>query len=110
MPGYESAVKSLVSINTENISFFFQKHYQATQIHWHLMGGWTAFQLRATDPGPGPRPTNGISIEFEVIPKYEVLWFKVSSIDHNEILHTPRQCNCRDVCKISMWSLEHFLN
>ena len=46
---------------------------------------------------PGPSPTNDISIEFEIRPKFEVLWFKMYSIDHNEIVHTSRQCNCRDV-------------
>ena len=33
---------------------------------------------------PGPRPTNGILIEFEIRPKFEVLWFKIYSIEHNE--------------------------
>ena len=32
------------------------------------------------------------------------------STDHNEILHTSRQCYCRDVCKISLWSVEQILN
>ena len=32
------------------------------------------------------------------------------STDHNEILHTPRQCNCRDVCKILLWSVKRILN
>ena len=32
---------------------------------------------------PGPRPTNDISIEFEIRPKYAVLWFKIYSTDHN---------------------------
>ena len=59
---------------------------------------------------PGPRPTNDISIEFEIIPKFEVLWFKIYSTDDNEIFHTPRQCNCRDVCNISLWSVENNLN
>ena len=30
--------------------------------------------------------------------------------DHNEILHTSRQSNCREVCKLSLWSVEHILN
>ena len=55
-----------------------------------------------TFPLPGARPTNDISIEFEIRPKFAVLWFKMYSTDHNEILHTSRQCNCRDVCKISL--------
>ena len=59
---------------------------------------------------PGARPTNDISIEFEIRPKYAVLWFKMYSADHNGILHTSRQCNCRDVCKISLWSAEYVMN
>ena len=50
---------------------------------------------------PDPRPTNGISTEFEIRPKFEVLLFKMHSTDYNKISHTSRQCNCRDVCKIS---------
>ena len=58
---------------------------------------------------PGARPTNDISIKFEIKPKFAVLWFQMRSTDHNEILHTSRQCNCRDECKISLWSVEHIL-
>ena len=39
-----------------------------------------------------------------------MLWYKMYSTDHNEILHTSRQCYCRDVCKISLWSVEQILN
>ena len=59
---------------------------------------------------PGACPTNDISIEFEIRPKFGVLWFKMYSIDHNEIVHTSRQCNCRDVCKISLWLVKYMLN
>ena len=52
---------------------------------------------------PGDRPTNDISIEFEIRPNFAVLWFKMYSTDHNEIVHMPRQCNCRDLCKITLW-------
>ena len=52
---------------------------------------------------PGAHPTNDISIEFEIRPKFAVLLFKTHFIDHNEILHTSRQCNCREVSKISLW-------
>ena len=31
-------------------------------------------------------------------------------IDHIEILHPSRQCNCHDMCKISLWSVEYVLN
>ena len=55
------------------------------------------------DLGPGPRPTNGISIEFKILSKFEVPYFKMYLTDHNEILHTSRQLHCRDVCKISLW-------
>ena len=58
---------------------------------------------------PGARPTNDISIEFESQPKFVVLWFKMYSTNHNEILYMSRQSNCRDVCKISLWSVEHIL-
>ena len=60
--------------------------------------------------GPGACPTNDISIEFEIIPKFAALWFKTYSTDHNEIFHTSRQLHCRDVCKISLSSVEHMLN
>ena len=62
------------------------------------------------DTSPGARPTKGISIEFEIQSKYGVLWFKVFSTNHHEILHTPRQCYCRDVCKMSWWSIEYAAN
>ena len=59
---------------------------------------------------PGASPTNDISIKFEIQPKFAVLWFKTYSTDHNGILHMSRQYNCRDVCKISLWSVEHIFN
>ena len=52
---------------------------------------------------PSARPANDILIEFEIRPKFAVLWFKIYSTDHNEILNKPRQAHCRDVCKISLW-------
>ena len=39
--------------------------------------------------------------------KLGALKFKIGFIDHNEILHTSRQFHCRDVCKISLWSVEN---
>ena len=30
--------------------------------------------------------------------------------DHDKIMHTSRQLHCRNVCKISSWSVEHILN
>ena len=29
---------------------------------------------------------------------------------YDDILHTSRQCHCRDVCKISLWSVEYNRN
>ena len=58
----------------------------------------------------GARPTKGNSIEFEIRSNFAVLEFEICSTDRNEILHTSRQCNCRDVCKISLWSAEYVLN
>ena len=59
---------------------------------------------------PGGCPTNGISIEFEIRPKFAVLWFKIYPADLNEILHSSRQYNCRDVCKISLGSVKQIIN
>ena len=67
---------------------------------------WAYFE-NDTESSPGARPTNGISIEFEIRSKFAVFWFKRYSTDHNKILHTSRQCNCRDVCKILLWWVEH---
>ena len=58
-----------------------------------------------TQSGPvitwiGPRPTNNISIEFEIWPKFAVRWLKMYLTDHNEIL---------DMWKISLL-VEHILN
>ena len=39
---------------------------------------------RATKPGT--RPTTDISIEFEIRPKFALLWFKTYSSNHDEIL------------------------
>ena len=47
---------------------------------------------------PAARPTNGITIEFEIGPKFAVLLFKVYSTDHN----------CRDVCKFRRDQLNAF--
>ena len=40
---------------------------------------------------PGACPTNDILIEFEIWPKLAVLWFKIYSTAHNEILHLSWQ-------------------
>ena len=36
--------------------------------------------------GPGARPTNCISIEFEIRSEFGVLWFEIWSTDHNTFL------------------------
>ena len=70
---------------------------------WQLLYPWVKHQREVGT-------TNGISIEFEFRSKFVVLWFKTYSTDHNEIMHTSRQCNCRDVWKISLWSVKYTLN
>ena len=60
--------------------------------------------------GPGARPTEDISIEFEIRAKFAALCFQMYSTDHYKIVHTSRQCDCRDVCKIPSWSVKHILN
>ena len=59
---------------------------------------------------PCAHPNNDTSIEFEILPKFAMLWYEIYSTDHNEILHTSRQLHSRDVYKISVWSVEHILN
>ena len=59
---------------------------------------------------PGNHPTKDISIEFKIRSKFAVLWFKMCSVDHNEILHKSRQCFCRNKCKILLWSAECITN
>ena len=58
----------------------------------------------------GAHPTNDISIESEILPKFGVFWFKMSFTDHNEILHMSQQLHCCDVCKILLWSVEYILS
>ena len=78
-----------------------QLRWEKKKIHRIL----TTMEISFVKWAPG-----GISIEFEIRPKFVVLWFKIYTIDHNEILHTSQQCNCHDVCKISLWSVEYILN
>ena len=56
-----------------------------------------------------PVPLNMIrsNSKFEIRPKFAVLWFKMFFTNHDVILHMSRQCNSRDMCKISA---EHNLN
>ena len=55
----------------------------------------------------GARPTNDISIELEIRWKFKTLQCKIYAADHKDILYTSRQCHCRDVYKISLWSVEY---
>ena len=64
-----------------------------------VVTGWIG-SCHGDNGWPDPRPFNHISIEFEIRPKFEALWFKMYSAHHNEILHTSQQCNFRDVRKI----------
>ena len=59
---------------------------------------------------PDTRPTNNISMEFQIQWNFVMLLFITYSTDHNEILHTSRQEHCRDVCKISLGSNEQISN
>ena len=63
-----------------------------------------------TEGPAGARSTDGISIKFEIWPKFAVLWFKIYSRDHNKVLHSSRNCYCCDGCKISLWSAENVMN
>ena len=56
-----------------------------------------------------PWPPNDISIKFEIIPKFKVLWFKMCSSDHNVILHTTQQL-LSFLCKILLYSVEQILD
>ena len=50
----------------------------------------------------GLHPTNDISIEFEIQSNFAMFLFITYLADHNKI--------CRDVCKISLWSVQQNLN
>ena len=59
---------------------------------------------------PGVHPTNGISIEFEILSKFGVLYLKICISYHNKIFHTSLKLHCHDVCKIWLWSEEYTIN
>ena len=42
--------------------------------------------------------------------KFALLWFKMWSTDHNEIVNISRQCYCRDVCNILLWAAKWTMN
>ena len=56
---------------------------------------------------PDPRPTNDISIEFEIRPVFEVFWFKMHSTITTKVStrHDSVTLVTRDVCRISLWSI-----
>ena len=60
---------------------------------------------------PGARPTNHISIEFQIRAKFGGLLFKIylNIYDHNEMLRTSWQLHCHGMCKISLWLVEYIL-
>ena len=64
---------------------------------WHCMldtaGEIMCDQLKRS----GACPTYGILVEFEIWSKFAVLWFKMCSTDHNNILHMSRQCYSPDM-------------
>ena len=62
-------------------------------------------------PGePGARPTNSFSIEVEIRSIFGVLCSKICSTNHNEMLHTSRQLECRDMHNMSWWLTEYIMN
>ena len=67
-------------------------------------------QTVSEDVLPGARLTIDISIEFEFRSKLGAFQFKICFTNHKKILHTSRQLHYRDVCKISLWSVEYILN
>ena len=52
----------------------------------------------------------GVSAINDISTKYAVLWFKIYSTDHDNILHTSQQWHCCGVCQISLWSVTYVLN
>ena len=46
----------------------------------------------------------------EIRLKFSVLWFKIVSTDHSEILRKSRQYCCRDVCNILLRWTEYVMN
>ena len=59
----------------------------------------------------GARPTNSILIEFEIRSKYGVFYFKICPTNRiTKKFCTRHDSYCRDMCKISLWSVEYILN
>ena len=74
-------------------------------MHLKIMSArWQPLSSSGLYVGFGAHPTNDILFKFEIESKFLVLWFKISSTDHNKIFHMSRQCYCRDMYKILLWS------
>ena len=56
---------------------------------------------------PGVRPTHNISIEFKIQPKFAVLWLKMYSTNHNEILYTAQHVQNFVVIGWTYFEFEH---
>ena len=69
---------------------------------------WSGLSDR--DFRPGAHLTIGFSIIFEIWSKFGMFEFTTCVTNHNDMLHTLRQCKCRDVCRISLWSVEYISN
>ena len=77
--------------------------------YWNIPFGWF-YTTNVIAGRTGAHPTNNISIELEIWPKFAVLWFEMSWTDHDEILHISWHLHCCDMCQISLWSFEHISN
>ena len=66
---HESTKATTKQSKTKLVCIFYVVHYEYSA--WYTMT-------------PGARPTNGISIEFVIRPKSEMLWFNMYSTDHYE--------------------------
>ena len=66
---------------------------------------------KCTDARPGARPTNGISIEFEIRPTFAVLWFECAQPITTKFC-TPHDGVTvgREVCATLLWSVEYVMN
>ena len=98
---------------------FVQNHSVWSDFPYHKVHFISISKAHMTDPGnerhllgmeSGARPTNSISIEFKIQWQFTVLWFKMCSADHNNILHVSQQCHCLNVCKILLWLAECVMN
>ena len=73
--------------------------HHIAELLWHVLDG---------DLAPIPLTIFRSNSKFDQ--NLQCSGFKIYLTDHNEILHTSQQLHCRDVCKISLWSVEYILN